>query len=185
VNDAGSAAALGFSLKSMPPMQREESLVPASNEVAHPTQRQRFGFRLIIGYKFAKAATMFAVALWLTTAPGAAYRTLEFLARELTEGGAAFGRAGQWINAHLSSNIVVRGAMLAWLDSLSSAIEGFLLMSGKTWAQWIVIGGLACLIPFEILSIEHRPGVVKALVLVANALICLYLARGQLRKSRA
>jgi Predicted membrane protein (DUF2127) len=169
----------------MPSMQKDRGGVPASNEVARPEGHRRLGFRLIIGYKFAKAAVMFGVALWLTTAPGAAYRTLEFLARELTEGGLAFARAGQWINDHLSSNIVARGAMLAWLDSLSGVVEGFLLLSGKTWAQWIVIGGLACLLPFEVHSIVHRPGIVKVLVLVANVAICLYLARGQIRKGRA
>jgi uncharacterized membrane protein (DUF2068 family) len=152
--------------------------------VTQAEERQRLGFRLIIGYKFAKAAMMFAVALWLTTAPGAAYRTLDLLARELAEGGAIFARAGHWIHAHLSSSVVIRGAVLAWLDSVSSALEAFLLLSGKSWAQWIVILGLACLLPFEILSIEHRPGIGKFLVLGANAVIVAYLARGQLQKAR-
>ena len=146
---------------------------------------ERVGFRLIIGYKFAKAALMFGVALWLTTAPGAAFRTLESLARELAEGGAAFGRTGRWIQAHLSSTFVLHGAMLAWLDSISSAIEGFLLLSGKPWAHWIVIVGLAALLPFEILSLEHRPAIGKVLVLLANLLIVAYLARGQIQRARA
>lgn len=146
-------------------------------------ERQRFGFKLIITYKFCKAALMLGVALWLTIAPGAAFRTLEELARELAEGGAAFGRLGHWLREHLSSTIVVRGAILAWLDSVSSALEGALLLSGKTWAEWVVIVGLACLIPFEVLSIEHRPGLGKIIVLAANALIVLYLARTALRKT--
>jgi uncharacterized membrane protein (DUF2068 family) len=154
----------------------------SSPEVARAGGRQAVGFNVIITYKFCKAALMLAVALWLTIAPGAAYRSLEMLAHELAEGGAAFARAGHWINDHLSSNIVVRGALLAWLDSVSSALEAFLLLSGKTWAQWIVIVGLACLLPFELLSIEHRPGIGKFLVLGANALIVAYLAREQLRK---
>ena len=156
----------------------------SSHEVTQAEERQRLGFRLIIGYKFAKAAMMFGVALWLTTAPGAAYRTLDLLARELAEGGAIFARASRWIHAHLSSSIVIRGAELAWLDSGSSALEAFLLLSGKSWAQWIVILGLACLLPFEILSIEHRPGIGKFLVLGANAVIVAYLARGQIQKAR-
>jgi uncharacterized membrane protein (DUF2068 family) len=127
---------------------------------------------------------MFGVALWLTTAPGAAYRTLDLLARELAEGGAAFASVGHWIHAHLSSGVVIRGAILAWLDSASSALEAVLLLSGKPWAQWIVILGLACLLPFEILSIEHRPGIGKFLVLVANAAIVAYLARCQIQKGR-
>lgn len=158
---------------------------PSSSAAAAAEVRRHLGFRLIIAYKFAKAALMFCVALWLTIAPGEAYRSLDFLARELVEGGAAFARLGNWIHAHLSSNIVLRGAVLAWLDCVSSALEGFLLLSGRTWAQWIVIVGLACLLPFEILSIVHHPRVGKFLVLAANIAIVAYLARGQILEARA
>jgi uncharacterized membrane protein (DUF2068 family) len=155
----------------------------SSHDVTRAEGRQRLAFRLIIGYKFAKAVMMFGVALWLTTAPGAAYRTLDLLARELAEGGAIFARAGGWIHAHLSSGVMIRGAVLAWLDSVSSALEAFLLLSGKSWAQWVVILGLAALLPFEILSIEHRPEIGKFLVLGANAVIVAYLVRGQIQKT--
>jgi uncharacterized membrane protein (DUF2068 family) len=165
--------------------QTEPESIPAPTQVARAEERQRVGFRLIIGYKFCKAALMFGVALWLTTAPGAAFRTLELLARELAEGGAAFARAGHWIQEHLNSTFVLRGALLAWLDSISSALEAVLLLSGKPWAHWIVILGLAALLPFEVLSIEHRPGIGKVLVLAANVLIVAYLARGQILKARA
>jgi uncharacterized membrane protein (DUF2068 family) len=158
---------------------------PQSAAESAAAQRKQVGFRLIIGYKFAKAALMFGVALWLTIAPGEAYRTLDFMARELVEGGAAFARLGNWIHAHLSNNIVLRGAVLAWVDSVSSAVEAFLLLSGKTWAQWIVIVGLAGLLPFEIASILHHPRIGKFAVLAANLAIVAYLARGQILKARA
>ncbi len=171
-------------MNTLPPTQTTSAPLRTSPAVKAGDERQRVGFRLIIGYKFVKAAVMFGVALWLTTAPGSAYRSLELIAHEMADGGAVFARVGRWIQAHLSSSIVVRGAILAWLDSGSSALEGFLLLSGKSWAQWIVILGLACLLPFEILSIEHRPGVGKFLVLGANALIVAYLAWGQIRRAR-
>jgi uncharacterized membrane protein (DUF2068 family) len=158
---------------------------PASTRVAPADERQRIGFRLIIGYKFVKAALMFGVALWLTTAPGAAFRTLEQLARQLAEGGAAFAQAGHWIQEHLTKSFVLRGALLAWLDSISSALEGFLLLSGKPWAHWIVIIGLAALLPFEVMSLEHRPAIGKLLVLLANVAIVAYLARVQILRARA
>jgi uncharacterized membrane protein (DUF2068 family) len=153
-------------------------------DVARAVERQRVGLRLIVTYKFVKAALMLGVAVWLTLAPGAAYRSLETLAHQLEDGGAAFARAGRWISDHLSSSFVIRGALLAWLDSASSALEGFLLLSGKTWAHWIVIVGLACLVPFELLSIQHRPGIGKFVVLGVNVLIVVYLARGQLQKAQ-
>lgn len=159
--------------------------MPGSSAAAQVDERQRVGFRLIIGYKFCKAALMLCVALWLTFSPGSAYRTMELLARELTEGGLAFGRAGRWIQEHLSNSIILRGAILAWLDSATSALEGGLLLSGKLWAQWVVIIGLAALLPFEVLSIVHHPVIGKFVILGANVLIVLYLAREQVRKARS
>jgi uncharacterized membrane protein (DUF2068 family) len=155
---------------------------PPQPHGATTAERQRLGFKLIIAYKFCKGALMFGVALWLTIAPGAAYRTLEVVARDLAEGGAMFGRAGHWIQDHLSNSMVIRGAILAWLDGISSGLEGFLLWSGKAWAEWIVILGLACLLPFEVASILRHPGLVKFIVLGANILIVLYLVRARLRQ---
>jgi uncharacterized membrane protein (DUF2068 family) len=157
----------------------------STSEGATRAQERQLGFRLIVGYKFIKAAIMLAIAIWLTAVPGSAYRALEILARDLTEGGAAFARLGHWIQHHLSHTIMVRGAILAWLDSLSSGLEGALLLSGKPWAHWIVILGLACLLPFEVLSIEHRPAISKSLVLLANLAIVVYLAYSEIRKTRA
>jgi Predicted membrane protein (DUF2127) len=165
-----------------------ESKSPTATNAANAAtraQERQLGFRVIVAYKFTKAAIMLAVAIWLTARPTSAYHVLERLARDLADGGAAFGRLGRWIQAHLSTTFMVRGTMLAWLDSLSSALEGGLLVSGKPWAHWIVIIGLAALLPFEILSIEHRPGIGKFLVLAANVLIVIYLARGEIRKARA
>jgi uncharacterized membrane protein (DUF2068 family) len=162
---------------------RTEPDPPPQPHGRRTAERQRLGFKLIIAYKFCKAALMFGAALWLTIAPGAAYRTLEGVARELVEGGAVFGRAGHWIQDHLTNTLVFRGAILAWLDSASSALEGFLLYSGKAWAEWIVILGLACLLPFEVTSILRHPGPVKFIVLGANILIVLYLARARLRQA--
>src|SRR5581483_5088094 len=164
----------GFPRMSIEPGSQPLPVPPAA---AHIDERQRVGFRLIIAYKFCKAALMLGVALWLTLAPGSAFRTLELLARELTEGGLVFARAGRWIQEHLSNSIIVRGAILAWLDSATSALEGGLLLSGKSWAQWVVIVGLAALLPFEALSIIHHPAIGKLVVLGANLLIVAYLAR--------
>ncbi len=165
----------------MPPNTAEPRPLSAPTNLRRSDER-RVGFRLIIVYKFCKAAFMLGVALWLTVAPGSAFRTLEWLARELAEGGSAFARASHWIRDHLSSGFVLRGALLAWLDSATSALEGFLLLSGKSWAEWVVIAGLACLLPFEIASLAHRPGLAKLVVLVVNVAIVAYLARLRLRK---
>ena len=94
-----------------------------------------------------------------------------------TEGGIAWARAGAWLQANLTHRVVAQGAMLAWFDSVSTAIEATLLSIGSSWAEWIVAIGLACLLPIEVLSLEHRPGLGKLLVLLANAAIVVYLVR--------
>ena len=158
--------------------------LPAAPPATPVDKHQHAGLRLIIGYKFCKAALMLGVALWLTLSPSSAFRTLELLSRELTEGGLAFGWAGRWIQEHLSNSIILRGAILAWLDSATSALEAGLLLSGKPWAQWVVIVGLAALLPFEIHSIIHRPVIGKFVIFGANVLIVVYLAREQLRRAQ-
>jgi uncharacterized membrane protein (DUF2068 family) len=141
------------------------------------SQQRDWGLRFIIGYKFVKAPIMLTLALWLTLAPGVAFRILERLAHELAEGGIAWVRAGEWLQANLTHRVVAEGAVLAWFDSVSTAIEGALLSIGSSWAEWIVAIGLACLLPIEALSIEHRPGLGKLVVLLANAVIVVYLVR--------
>jgi uncharacterized membrane protein (DUF2068 family) len=148
-----------------------------TDRVKSAAHRRELGLRLIITYKFVKAPIMLILALWLTFAPGAAYRSLDALAHELAEGGVAWARAGAWFQENLTHRAVTGGAVLAWLDSTSTAIEGFLLLSGKSWAQWTVAAGLACLLPLELLSLDHRPSATKLMVLIANAVIVIYLVR--------
>lgn len=74
--------------------------------------------------------------------------------------------------------------MLAWLDGFSTALEGVLLLSGKSWGEWLVIVGLASLLCAEVFALIHQPSIVKALILGVNALIVLYLVRRRIRIAR-
>jgi len=142
------------------------------------------GLRLIVGYKFAKAPIMLVLALWLTAAPDSVLRSMEFLARELADGGMIWSRLGAWIQAHLTGTAMTEAAVLAWLDAASTALEGILLLTGKAWAEWIVVVSLASLVPLELLSMETRPGLLKSAVLVINVAIVIYLVRRRTRKRR-
>jgi uncharacterized membrane protein (DUF2068 family) len=153
--------------------------------VTSGVHRRRSGIGLIIAYKFIKAPAMLLLALWLTAAPAAAYQSLGALAHELAEAGALWARAAHWLHANLSRSIVTEAAVLAWLDALTTAIEGFLLLRGGAWGEWTVAIGLVCLIPFELLSLVHRPGAIKALLLALNVIIVLYLIFRRLRASAA
>jgi hypothetical protein len=147
--------------------------------------RRPIGLRLIIIYKLVKVPVMLGLALWLTFAPHTVYRSLVSLTRELAEGGVAWVRIGAWIQNHLTGRVIARGALLAWLDTVATAIEVLLLLSGSSWGEWIVIVGLAALIPLETLSLEHRPGVAKGVILVTNTAIVIYLVMRRVRRAPA
>ena len=149
-----------------------------------PFAQRPLALRLIIAYKFVKTPVMLALALWLTFAPNTVYRSLVSLTRELAEGGVVWVRVGAWIQSHLTGRTIARGAILAWLDTAVTALEGLLLLSGRSWGEWIVVLGLAALIPIEAFSLEHRPGIGKAMILVINAGIVIYLVVRRVRHER-
>jgi uncharacterized membrane protein (DUF2068 family) len=71
--------------------------------------------------------------------------------------------------------VLMGGTALAWLDGVSTAVEGFLLLQGRPWGEWVVVAALAVLIPFEALALARHPSGFKLLVLSVNALIVAYL----------
>jgi hypothetical protein len=145
------------------------------HRVASAVPRRQWGIRLIIAYKFLKAPAMLGLAIWLTAAPAAAYLSLGTLVHDLAEAGPIGAHAAHWLSANLSKSIVTEAAILAWLDALTTLIEGFLLLRGGVWGEWMVALGLACLLPFELLSLVHRPNAAKAALLAVNAVIVVYL----------
>ncbi len=140
-----------------------------------------FGIQLIVAYKFVKAPLMVALAIWLTLDARAAVAVGERLARTLSEGGAYLAGVGHWIHAHLTHKVVTGGAIAAWLDSISTALEGILLWMGKPWGEWLVTLGLGSLIPLELFSLARRMDAGKALVLAINTAIVAYLAWRRIR----
>jgi hypothetical protein len=143
------------------------------------------GLRLIIAYKLLKAPVMLSLAVWLTVSPQGAFELVESFAEELSASSALWSRLGDWIQANLSLRLVKGGAALVWLDAISTVIEAVLLLLRKPWAEWMVTLGLALLIPLELVSLERRPSVSKALVLLVNAAVVVYLAQRRIKAARA
>jgi uncharacterized membrane protein (DUF2068 family) len=143
------------------------------------------GLRLIIGYKFVKALLVLGVAALLTLDPREAVRAAVALSHELMESGAFLARAGRWVGVHVSQKDLHHAAVLAWLDGATTLVEGWLLLRGKPWGEWIVVGTLAALVPFEALSLERHPGPIKALVMAANVTVVVYLAVRRVREGRS
>ena len=134
------------------------------------------GMKWIIGYKLVKAPLMLGLAIWLTFRGPAALRVVSVLSHELGDAGARWERIAQWLAAHVTARSVVVAAAVAWLDAVVTALEGALLLAGRTWGEWIVLLGMAALIPLEIESLVRRPGSLKVLTLIVNATIVGYLA---------
>ncbi|HET7538533.1 MAG TPA: DUF2127 domain-containing protein [Polyangiaceae bacterium] len=135
-----------------------------------------FTLALIIGYKFVKAPLVLLLAVLLTASPRGAEHVARALAHELSEGSALLAKLGAWLGMHVSRSDVRHAAFFAWGDGLMTLLEGVLLLRGHAWGEWIVVVGLAALIPFEAVSFERHPGPLKIVVLLLNVAIVIYLA---------
>ena len=143
---------------------------------------------VIVVYKLAKAPLMFGVALWLTLMPTEALHEASSIAEELAEGGIVWSHLGQWLSSQLSASVLSKAAILAAVDGVISAAEGILLLAGHSWGEWLVILGIATLIPFELSSLLRKVSGVKVFVIVVNVLMVAYLvyrrtALGRLKRS--
>jgi uncharacterized membrane protein (DUF2068 family) len=149
-----------------------------------PRAVRPLGLRLIIAYKVGKAALGLSVAVLLTLAPEKADAFTEHLIHTLSEKGALLRRLGEWLRAHGVATLVADARWVAWLDGTTTALEGGLLLSGRAWGEWVVVAGLAVLIPLELVSLEQRPSMVKGAILAVNVAIVVYLVRLRLRARR-
>jgi uncharacterized membrane protein (DUF2068 family) len=143
-------------------------------------RRRPIGLRLIIAYKVAKAPVMLALAVWLSVAPTSALYIAQRLVFELSEGSATLARLAHWMSRYLTRHWATDVAVLAWIDGLSTAVEGALLWRGSAWGEWIVVVGLVILMPFEGLGIARHPSLTRLLVLFTNAVIVAYLIYGRI-----
>jgi uncharacterized membrane protein (DUF2068 family) len=159
-----------------------ETLVQAVSNPAHdqmPDRRKRpatrpLGLRVIIGYKLAKAPLMLALALWLTVDPRSAIYVADAIVR-ISERGVTLSRLGFWIHEHLTRKLAMDVAILALVDGAWTAAEGFLLLQGRAWGEWVVVAGLTALVPVEAVSLERNPSLFKLAVVAVNSAIVAYL----------
>lgn len=162
----------------MPSIEREQP--PLLARAPRPV-----GMRLIIAYKVVKAPVMLGIALWLTLAPARALGLAVVLVGTMHEHGGLWFRVARWIAPHLTHHVLAAARMLAWLDGAFTCAEAALLWRGKPWGEWLVVSGLALLLPFEAqaLAVHHRLD--RAVVLALNVLIVGYLARRRVVAARA
>ena len=140
--------------------------------------------KAIIAYKLAKAPVMLALAIWLTLAPNQVYRVALEIGEQLSEMSAIWARLAPWIQEHLTVRFLRWGAIVAWFDAISTALEAVLLLLGKAWGEWLVAIGLSLLLAPELLSLQRRPSWLKLIVLASNGGIVAYLCWRRVRALR-
>jgi uncharacterized membrane protein (DUF2068 family) len=141
---------------------------------------------LIIAYKLIKGV------LWLTFAlllPILVHFGLEGhvlgLASHLQHHAGAWSVALGRLVARAASRrglIVIGVALVA--DGVTSLVEGWALVHGAWWGPWLVVVTTASLLPFEVIAVVRHAHVGRALVLLVNVVIVVYLARRTLREPR-
>ena len=137
--------------------------------------------RLLIVYKFVKAALVLSLAAVITFDEPHPEGVVRKLTQQLVDRRQLPAPMGEWVQAHITGSIVTKGRILAWLDGTSTAIEGTLLLLGKSWAEWVVAGAMGSLIPFELVSLLHGFTPVKLAILVVNVIVVAYLVWRRLR----
>ncbi len=90
-------------------------------------------------------------------------------------------RAVTWmLNLHRGhAETIAVGAMMY---ALLFAVEAVGLWRGKRWAEWLTVIATSSLVPIEIYEVVHRPGVIKALVILVNLIVVWILIRALRRE---
>lgn len=137
------------------------------------------GLRLIIAYKFIKAVLQVAAAILLFygAAHGLGARLADFAERLREHAVHAWSNlfaAALLRFVHARHSLVFTADALL-LDAGLSGVEGWALLRGYTWGEWLVVGTTSLLIPFEIRALLHHLRLGRALLLLLNLAIVAYL----------
>ncbi len=146
--------------------------------------RRPLGLKAILAYKFAMAPVMLGLGLVLVLAPAHSLELAHRIAGQISELGSLGWRAARALEPWLTPRAEHGAAVVAGLDGLLSLAEGLLLLSGRTWGEWIVIAGVGALLPIEAVSLARHPRIGRAAVLLVNAAVVAYLVRRRLKEVR-
>lgn len=147
--------------------------------VARPAPKPRFNvLRTIAVYKLIKVLLLLALAygeVRLSDASLAAKLVTWASARPLGLEHDVATRFLEWFSGLSAPRLhALRIVTLAYAAVF--ATEGIGLWMQKGWAEWLTVIVTASLIPLEVWELMFRPNIGKAMVLVANTAIVIYLA---------
>jgi uncharacterized membrane protein (DUF2068 family) len=163
-----------------------EVVIRVKDKVEAELHRPDVGVRIIIVLKLLKATAMIAVA---ATAFSFIHRDVHAAAEGVVRW-LGFNPAGPRLERWLSRLIGLSPLRLeeigvgALLVAAVMATEAWGLHRRRVWAEWLTVGVTSLLIPLEVYELAIGASVGKALTLVVNVAIVIYLARNRRLFSR-
>ena len=137
------------------------------------------GLRLISTYKFIKAVlqVLAAVLLFYGAAHGLNARLAEFAERLREHAVHAWSNvfAAALLRFTHSKHSLSFTAYALLADAALSSVEGWAILRGHTWGEWLVVVTTSGLIPFEIRALIRHLRVGRVFLLVLNLAIVAYL----------
>ncbi|HEX9100883.1 MAG TPA: DUF2127 domain-containing protein [Polyangia bacterium] len=161
--------------------------MPAT-EVGEGVSPRAPGVRVIVFYKLAKAGGQLLLAavimiLMLTGYVEHAHALAAALKDHLVH---------HW-SVQLAELLMrwLTGTRLWWIvaallgDAVVSAVEGWALGRGYTWAAWLVVAATSLLLPVEVIELAYRTTAGRVLLFLVNLAIVLYLLRRAMKEHHA
>jgi uncharacterized membrane protein (DUF2068 family) len=153
----------------------------------HPVLERVAAVRAIVLYKLIRAGlALLASATLAVLALSGRAQSLRDVATQLREhatSGVSSELAALLVNAVAPRHFWIAVVGLA-LDGSVTLLEGWALRRGYNWGAWLVVVMTAALLPFELVAFVHRPHVGRALLLLGNLLVAVYLAWRVVRERR-
>ena len=138
------------------------------------------GIRIIILYKFAKAALELVLAgllpVLILTGLAEHVHALTLSLRHHMVSVWSLRAANLLVALTTVSHLSLTAIALA-LDGTLTSVEGWSLWRGYTWGPWLVVVATASLIPFELWDLVKAPRIGRGLLVALNAGVAFYLLR--------
>lgn len=152
--------------------------------MGEPSVRNDVGLRLIVAYKFVKAALEVAggvALLFFSTRVTDELRHFAIHVREHATAAWSILVAQKVLQEATSRHLVV-AAVASLLDGVLTVIEGWALHTRRRWGAWLVVVTTSGFLPFEVVSLARRVTVGRVTLLLVNAGILVYLIRRESSK---
>ena len=142
------------------------------------------GVRAIVLYKTVKASLQLGVVLvmallWPLGLPQMLAELSAALRHHLTQAWAS--TLASWLERGATRHGVALGMLALGLDGTLTGVEAWALARGRRWGPWLVVLATGSLLPFEVYELIRVPRASRALLIVLNATVVVYLARGARR----